>query len=77
MLETEIPKLAQNGLYDVQYCIRNGWPVRNFTHDTMLRHHSLYPEMEKGLGFMGTIYTDEQPWKMLRNRHRDQLKLED
>lgn len=72
-----IPKLGQNGLYDIQYLFRYLIRVQNYTHDTMIRHHALYPEMEKGLGFMGTIYTDEAPWKLLRNRNKDNFKLDD
>lgn len=77
VLASDIPKLGQNGLYDIQYCIRYMLPVRNYLHDTMIRHHSLYPEMEKGLGFMATLYTDEAPWKLLRNRNRDNFKIDD
>jgi len=65
---SDIPKLFQNGLYDVQYLWRYGVPVRNFSHDTMIAHHSLQPEMEKGLGFLGSIYTNESAWKLMRSR---------
>lgn len=73
-----IPKVGQNGLYDIQYCHKWGIQVIGYLHDTMIRHHSLYPEMEKGLGFMGSIYTDEAPWKIMRPRSKDtMMKLED
>lgn len=75
--DPSIPKLGQNGLYDIQYLFRYLIRVTNYTHDTMIRHHALYPELEKGLGFMGTIYTDEAPWKLLRNRNKDNFKLDD
>lgn len=77
VLESDIPKLGQNFLYDLQYLYRAGIRVRNLAHDTMIRHHALHPELEKGLGFLGTMYTDEQPWKLLRDRNRDTFKLED
>lgn len=77
VLEGTDPKLGQNGLYDIQYCYRYGIHVNNYEHDTMIRHHAMYPEMEKGLGFMASIYTDEAPWKMLRNRNKDNHKLDD
>ena len=32
----------------------------------MLAHHALQPESAKGLGFMGSIYTDEGAWKQER-----------
>lgn len=77
VLENADPKLGQNGLYDIQYCYRYGIHVENYEHDTMIRHHAMYPEMEKGLGFMASIYTDEAPWKMLRRRNKDNFKLDD
>lgn len=77
VLESEIPKLGQNGLYDVQYCHRWKIKVHRYLHDTMIRHHALEPEMPKGLGFLATIYTDEAQWKVLRDRNKDNFKLED
>lgn len=76
-LTTRVPKLGQNGLYDIQYCRRYGIPVRGYQHDTMIRHHALYPELEKGLGFMASLYTDEQAWKVTRDRNRDNFKIDD
>lgn len=77
VLTSPIPKVGQNGLYDIQYCRAWGIDVLNYEHDTMIRHHALYPELEKGLGFMGSIYTDEAPWKLLRARNKDNLKIDD
>jgi DNA polymerase len=77
VLESDIPKLGQNFLYDLQYLWRAGVRVKNATHDTMIRHHSLYPEMPKSLGFLASIYTDEANWKVLRDRNRDNLKADD
>lgn len=57
---------GQNFQYDVQYFLRKmGIPVPDFRDDTMLMHHALQPEMEKGLGFLASIYTDELPWKFM------------
>lgn len=77
LCESDIPKLGQNGLYDIQYCFRYGWRIRRYVEDTMLLHHSRYPELEKGLGFMGSVYTDEAPWKLERNRNKDNFKQDD
>lgn len=77
ILAHPVPKLFQNGMYDMQYFFRNGIRVRNALHDTMLLHHALYPEMEKGLGFLGSIYTNEQSWKLLRPRGKEELKLDE
>jgi len=35
-------------------------------HDTMFLSHALYPEGLKGLGYLGSLYTDEGSWKELR-----------
>lgn len=77
ILESDIPKLGQNGLYDIQYLFRYGIRVRRYLEDTMLMHHSRYPELEKGLGFMGSVYTDEAPWKLQRARNKDNFKQDD
>ncbi len=69
VLMSDIPKLAQNGLYDIQYAWRiMGIPVRNCLHDTMLLHHSLQPESKKDLGYLGSVYTNEASWKLMRHR---------
>jgi hypothetical protein len=67
ILRHPAPKLFQNGLYDLQYIWRV-WHlhVTNPLHDTMLRHHAQYPELQKGLGFLGSVYTDEPAWKLMR-----------
>lgn len=57
----------QNGLYDVNYLWRKLGIRANIRDDTMLCHHSMQPEMKKSLGFLGSIYTDEPPWKMMRS----------
>jgi uracil-DNA glycosylase len=62
-----IPKLFQNGLYDIAFLLRSyGIRVRGARHDTMLLHHALQPESLKGLAFLGSIYTDHGPWKSER-----------
>lgn len=60
-------KLFQNGLYDIAFLLRSwGCGVMGAEEDTMLLHHALQPESLKGLGFLGSIYTDEGSWKRLR-----------
>jgi uracil-DNA glycosylase len=59
-----IPKIGQNGLYDIQYLWRiMGIPVWNYLEDTMIMMHSIYSELPKGLGFLGSIFTNEASWK--------------
>lgn len=67
LLQLPIPKVMQNGMYDMQYLWAMGLTVVDPRHDTMLLHHSLFPEMLKGLGFLGSIYTDEPAWKLMRH----------
>lgn len=63
-----IEKLGQNFMYDLQYFwVKAGFPIHNFTQDTMLLHHALFPGMQKGLGFLASCYTDELSWKSLRH----------
>lgn len=61
-----IKKLFQNGIFDLSYILPLGIKVINASEDTMLLHHSLHPEMQKGLGFMGSYLTDEPAWKLMR-----------
>jgi len=70
VLEDErIPKLFQNGLYDIAFLARSvGILVRGAEEDTMLLHHALQPEMEKSLGFLGSVYADEGAWKHMRTK---------
>lgn len=76
-INAEKPLIGQNFAYDMNYFWRTvGIPCPHFLGDTMLLHHSLQPEMEKGLGFLGSIYTNEPSWKFMRTDH-DQLKKGD
>ena len=76
LLASPIPKLFQNGMYDLQYWLRMGAAPRAVLEDTMLAHHSLFPEMQKSLGFLGSIYTDESSWKLMR-RHKNNSEKRD
>lgn len=78
ILEVPTAKVFQNGLYDLQYIWRTWHFVpKNCLHDTMLKHHSLFPEVQKGLGFLGSLYTDEPAWKFMRARKATEGKLDD
>ena len=69
MENKRIQKVFQNGLYDIAFLWRAmGIRVKGAGHDTMLLHHALQPESLKGLGFLGSIYTDEGAWKQMRGR---------
>lgn len=78
VLNSPARKLGQNTLYDIQYLwAKYGITVRNYEDDTMLLHHSLQPESPKGLGFLGSVYTNEVAWKSDRVRGKETLKRED
>jgi len=71
------PTFGQNFLYDMNYMWRTmGIGNPQACDDTMLLHHALQPEMEKGLGFLGSVYTNEPAWKFMRAKH-ETLKKED
>ena len=72
-----MPKLFQNGAYDIQYFLSYGIPVVNASEDSMILQHSLYPELPKSLGFLGSIHTDEPAWKLMRRNKADTVKRED
>ena len=72
LLASGIPLLGQNFLYDMQYLLRENFKLANVAQDTMLRHHVLFPELEKGLGFLGSCYTNEPAWKLMRNRPKEE-----
>lgn len=69
------PSVFQNGAYDMHRLWRTYGIACRPAHDTMLLHHALQPEMEKGLGFLATIYTEEASWKFMSRV--DTLKKED
>ncbi len=72
-----IVKVLQNGMYDFQYFLKSGVPLEGCLHDTMLLHHSILPEMKKGLGFLGSVYTSEPAWKLMRMQKQDTVKADE
>ena len=67
LVDGSIPKLFQNGLYDIAFLWRaQGIAVRGAAEDTMLLSHALQPESLKGLGSLGSIYTNHGAWKSER-----------
>lgn len=63
--DKDIPKVAHNGLYDIQYLLRWDIKVRGVCNDTMLLHHVLQPELPKSLEYLSSIYCNERHWKNL------------
>lgn len=58
-------KIAQNCIFDIHFMLtRNGIEVRGPVHDTMIGHSVMFPELPKGLDFLGSIYCGSQEyWK--------------
>lgn len=58
-------KVVQNGMFDIPFLLNNcSIEVRGPIHDTMVAHSILYPDLPKGLGFLGSIYCGSQEfWK--------------
>jgi uracil-DNA glycosylase len=68
--DRSIPKLFQNGAYDIAFLWRAyGIKTMGAAEDTMLLSHALQPEALKGLGYLGSIYSDEGAWKFMRKKH--------
>jgi uracil-DNA glycosylase len=69
LLDPSTPKLFQNGAYDIAFLWRAyGIKTINAAEDTMLLQHALQPEALKGLGYLGSIYSDEGSWKHMRKK---------
>lgn len=61
--------VGQNFMYDMtNLWVRYGIPSPDLDEDTMLMHHAMQPEMEKSLGLLGTLYTEEPQWKFMRGK---------
>jgi len=64
--DVSIDKVVQNGLmFDIPFLLRkNGIVTRGTIYDTMLGHSVVFPDLPKGLGFLGSLYCGEQEyWK--------------
>lgn len=78
VLGTRTTKIAQNGAYDLHFLWRRyGIVINGEFEDTMLMHHALQPESQKGLGFLGSVYTNEASWKLMRTRGKETIKREE
>lgn len=70
-----IKKELQNGVYDIQY-LWHVWRIKTmgFADDSMIMSHSLYSELPKSLGFLGSVYTNEASWKLMRKFEEKEVK---
>lgn len=59
ILESEIPKVAQNSQFDTtMLLVYFGIDIRNLVWDTMIAAHNLYCDLPKTLGVLIALYTD-------------------
>jgi hypothetical protein len=77
LLKRPIPKVFQNGIFDLSHLLRIGFRPTMCDDDTMLLHHAIYPEMLKSLGFLGSIYSDEIAWKPMGKKGNNLLKRDE
>ena len=70
-------KVFHNGIYDISYFTNHGIPVALPIEDTMLLHHSISPEMQKSLGFLGSLYCDEAAWKTMNKKKKKERHKKD
>jgi hypothetical protein len=75
LVDGSIPKLFQNGMYDIAFLLRSyGIKVMGAAEDTMLLQHALQPEALKGLGYLGSLYTDFGAWKVDNKSRKSTIK---
>ena len=69
---SSIPKIGQNVLqYDSYFMAKAvGIPILNIVEDTMTLAHCWQPELDKNLGFLGSLFLNEKSWKHIRS-HND------
>ena len=64
LLTCTAKKIFHNGsAFDIVMLELNRFVVNNFTDDTMIQSHVLYPELPKDLAFLTSIYTDMPYYK--------------
>lgn len=65
VLKAPSVKVVQNGIFDVHFLLtRCGIEVAGEIHDTMIGHSVMFPELPKGLEFLGSVYCGSQAyWK--------------
>ena len=66
-----IPKVFQNGQYDLFWLAHYGIYPTGPLEDTMLLHHARYSELAKDLESLAAVYASTPPWKSKRPRGSD------
>lgn len=64
LYDERVIKVGQNLAFDMSFLIqRNRIITRGYIQDTMVGHSVMYPNFEKSLEFIASIYTDSPYWK--------------
>src|ERR1043166_1211843 len=63
LLMSPVPKVMQNGLFDMYYIRWHDLDVVNWQWDTLAMHHALDPVDEHSLAYMASLDTREPYWK--------------
>ena len=70
--DSSIKKLTHNGIYDISWMAYHaGIRTMGLIEDTMHMHHAMQPELKKGLGVLGSIYTNEAAWKTMNKKSQE------
>lgn len=57
--------IAQNGIFDITMLLQH-FPVKRLHFDTMVAHHTVYPELPHALDFLTSVYTRLPYYKYMR-----------
>jgi uracil-DNA glycosylase family 4 len=63
LLESNIPKTFHNGMFDTIMLEENGFTVNGWDYDTMVAQHVLQPELQIGLDYCTSMYTNINYYK--------------
>lgn len=75
MCEAPNPKVGQNFMYDLMWLYATrGIAVRNYRHDTRIRHKVLYPELPADLANMSASYTRVGAYKGWGGKYQQEVK---
>ena len=71
--DPNIGKIYQNGMFDTWVMGNLGYNPKGLIFDTMFAAHCMYCELEKDLGTLTSIYTDEPYYKFERTQAKKDL----
>lgn len=82
LLQSDTPKIAQNGVFDILFCKSMGIEVNNFQFDTMLAAHLINENLSCSLDTLITLYTGmpvyslalDEEWKEAKKLYKECAK---